>query len=275
MADGYTHAAVRAALTVTTRLGLPEHSPQVLHERSNVLVRLGPLVARVPATTLLARPEPAPWLARDVAVSRFLTERGVLVVSPLADPPAGPHFADGLPVTLWHHTPHDPDHRYAPDVVARSLAEVHAALREYSGELPRRGPLDDLGRMLDRHGAAMDGAAPRLRAEAARIEAALPDVAVQALHGDAHPGNLIATEAGPCWLDFEDTWRGPLGWDLGILARQGGPEYAAAYPGSAGIPLEACTELRELFAVAWRFIIAKRFPHRLPEAREALAAYFS
>ncbi|UOZ07399.1 phosphotransferase [Amycolatopsis sp. WQ 127309] len=275
MADEYTRAAVRAARTVTARLGLPEHSPEVLHARSNVLVRLGPLVARVPATTLLARPAPAPWLARDVAVSRFLTERGVLVVSPAADPPAGPHFADGLPVTLWHHTPHDPDHRYAPDVVARSLARVHAVLREYPGELPRRGPLDDLERMLARHGDTMDGAAPRLRAEAARIEAALPDVAVQPLHGDAHPGNLIATEAGPCWLDFEDTWRGPLGWDLGILARQGGPEYLAAYPGGADVPAEACTELRELFAVAWRFIIAKRFPHRLPEAREALAAYFS
>jgi hypothetical protein len=275
MADEYTLAAVRAALIVTTRLGLPEHSPEVLHARSNVLVKLGPLVARVPATTMLARPRPAPWLARDVAVSRFLTERGVLVVSPTADPPAGPHFADGLPVTLWHHTPHDPDHRYAPDVVARSLAEMHAALREYAGDLPRRGPLDDLSLMLDRHGGAMDGAAPRLRAEAARIEAALPDVAVRPLHGDAHPGNLIATDAGPCWLDFEDTWCGPLGWDLGILARQGGPEYLAAYPGSAEVPLEACTELRELFAVAWRFLIAKRFPHRLPEAREALAAYFS
>ena len=275
MADEYTRTAVRAALTATTRLGLPEHSPEVLHERSNVLVRLGPLVARVPATTLLARPEPAPWLARDVAVSRFLTERDVLVVSPAADPPAGPHFADGLPVTLWHHTPHDPDHRYAPDVVASSLARLHSALREYPGELPRRGPLDDLSRILDRHGDTMDGAAPRLRAEAARIEATMPDVAARPLHGDAHPGNLIATEAGPCWLDFEDTWRGPLGWDLGILARQGGPEYLAAYPGSAEVPLEACIELRELFVVAWRFVIAKRFPDRLPEAREALAAYFS
>jgi hypothetical protein len=275
MADGYTLAAVRAALTVTARLGLPRHDPEVLHERSNVLVRLGPLVARVPATTLLARPAPAPFLARDVAVSRFLTERGVLVVSPTADPPAGPHFADGLPVTLWHHTAHDPDHRYAPDVVARSLARVHEALREYPGELPRRGPLDDLERILDGHGDALAGAAPRLRAEAARIAAELPVAGVRPLHGDAHPGNLIATEAGPCWLDFEDTWLGPLGWDLGILARQGGPEYLAAYPGSAEIPVGACTELRELFAVAWRFMIAKRFPERLPQAREALAAYFS
>ncbi|WP_103348349.1 phosphotransferase [Amycolatopsis sp. CA-128772] len=271
MADDYTRAAVRAARAVTTWLGLPGHEPEVLHERSNVLVRLGSLVARVPATTRLLRPEPAPWLARDVALSRFLTDRGVLVVSPTTDPPAGPHFADGLPVTLWHHTPHDPAHRYAPDVVARSLAEVHAALREYPGELPRRGPLAELEGLFGRFG--LD---PRLRAEAARLEAALPDGPDQPLHGDAHPGNLIATAAGPCWLDFEDTWRGPLAWDLGILARQGGPEYLAAYPGSVSEEaLRAYTRLRELFAVAWRFVIAQRFPHRLPEAESALAAYFS
>jgi hypothetical protein len=270
--DEHTRAAVRAARAVTARLGLPSRDPEVLHDRSNVLVRLGPLVARVPGTTWLARPGPA-WQERDVAVSRFLTERGVRVVSPATDAPAGPHFAEGLPVTLWNHEAHDPDHRYAPDVVAGSLAEVHAALREYPGELPRRGPLDDLGRIFDRFD--LDGAAPRLRAEAARIEAGLPDVAVRPLHGDAHPGNLIATATGPRWLDFEDTWRGPLGWDLATLARQGGPEHLAAYPGSADVPLRACAQLRELYSVVWRFVIAKRFPDRLPEARSALAAYFS
>ncbi|MEV6874360.1 phosphotransferase [Amycolatopsis sp. NPDC051128] len=273
MADDYTRAAVRAALTVTSRLGLREHEPEVLHERSNVLVKLGPLVARVPGTIRLARPGAA-WQERDVAVSRFLTERGVLVVSPATDPPAGPHFAEDLPVTLWHHTPHDPDHRYAPDVVAGSLAEVHSALREFPGELPRRGPLDDLERIFGRHD--LDGETPRLRAETARLAATLPDVAVQPLHGDAHPGNLIATEAGPCWLDFEDTWRGSLAWDLGILARQGGPELLAAYPGD--VPeavLGPWMRLRELYSVVWRHVIAIRFPHRLPAARSAFAAYFS
>ena len=270
MADDYTREAVRAARAVTARLGLPAHDPEVLHERSNVLVKLGPLVARVPATIRLARPGPA-WQERDVAVSKFLTERGVLVVSPTSDPPAGPHFAEGLPVTLWHHTPHDPGHRYAPDVVAGSLAEVHAALREYPGELPRRGPLDDLDRVFDRHD--LD---PRLRLEAARLAATLPEAAVQPLHGDAHPGNLIATPAGPCWLDFEDTWLGPLAWDLGVLARQGGPEFLAAYPGKVdGEALRECIRLRELYSVVWQFVIAIRFPDRLPEARSALAAYFS
>ncbi|HKN53827.1 MAG TPA: phosphotransferase [Amycolatopsis sp.] len=275
MADARTGSAVAAALTVAARLGLPTTSPEVLHERSNVLVRLGPVVARVPATVLLARPDPAPWPARDVAVSRYLTERGVLVVSPTTDPQPGPHFADGLPVTLWHYTPHDPDVEYAPAEIAKSLARVHTALRDYPGELPLRGPLDDLDRIFAAHGDSMDGAAPRLRAEAERLEAAIPTNSVQALHGDAHPGNVLATAAGPCWLDFEDTWREPLAWDLATLVKQSSREALDGYPGEVDeASFEPCLELRRLFAVCWRFVIAKRFPHRLSEAREELERYF-
>ena len=276
MADAYTESAVAAALAVATRLGLRTDSPEVLHARSNVLVRLGPVVARVPATTRLARPEPAPWLARDVALSRHLTERGVPVVSPLTDPPAGPHFAAGLPVTLWHWTPHDPDHGYGPDVVAESLARVHAGLRDYSGELPAGGPVEDLRRVFSLHGAAFGEKLPALRAETDRIAAALPAGPVQALHGDAHARNLIATEAGPCWLDFEDTWRGPLAWDLATLAVNTSYEAFAAYPTSVDdTAFKTCVELRRLFGVVWQHVIALREPERLPRAQAAFDDYFS
>ncbi|HEY3712067.1 MAG TPA: phosphotransferase [Amycolatopsis sp.] len=276
MTDPYTASAVVEATAVARKLGLPAGSPEVLHERSNVLVRMGHVVARVPATTLLMRPDATAWLARDVALSAFLTERDVRVVSPTTDPPAGPHFAEGLPVTLWQWTPHDPDHRHSPGEVAASLARVHSVLRDFPGELPIRGPFEELETMLRLHGDAMDGAADRIRAEAARIEAEVPAAPVQALHGDAHPGNLIATADGPCWLDFEDTWRGPLAWDLAILAKQGGPDLLAAYPAEVDeAAIASYLRLRSLFAVGWRFLIAKRFPHRLGDARAALAAYFS
>ncbi|HWD01467.1 MAG TPA: aminoglycoside phosphotransferase family protein [Amycolatopsis sp.] len=306
MADTYTASALAAALTVARRHGLGARVPKVLHERSNVLVRLGSVVARVPGRTRLLRPDATAWLARDVALSHHLTQSGVRVVSPTVDPPAGPHFAEGLPVTLWHWTPHDPDHRHTPDEVARSLAAVHAALlsfpgelpRRFPGELPRRGPVDELFAALDRHGDTMDGAAGRIRAETLRLAADLP-VAVQPRHGDAHPGNVIATPDGPCWLDFEDAWLGPLAWDLAILAKQGGPEFLAAYPAgnaptspnqrssnltsptldrpAAASPAElaVCGRLRERFVVVWRYLLAIRFPHRLGEARSALADYFA
>lgn len=276
MTDPFRAAAVSSALAAGRRFGLATDSAEVLHERSNVLVRMGPVVARVPATTRLLRPDATAWLERDVALSAYLTERGVRVVSPTADPPAGPHFAEGLPVTLWHWTPHDPDHRHGPDETAASLARVHAASRGYPGELPSRGPVGELLDTVARSGSLLDGFADRIGAETERLAALLPSGPVQPLHGDAHPGNLIETADGPCWLDFEDTWRGPLEWDLAILARQGGPEFLAAYPGEADeAVLATCTQLRSLFAVTWRFLIAQRFPHRLDEARAAAVDYFS
>jgi hypothetical protein len=278
MADDYTVSAVAAAVEIAQRYSLPADDPEVLHERSNVLVKLGSVVARVPATTRLMRAEPSEWLARDVAVSKFLTERGVRVVSPTCDPPPGPHLARGLPVTLWHFTPHDRDHRFSPREVAGSLAEVHAALRDYPGELPSGNAVTEVHRTLDLFEEAFEGHAPRLRADADRIAPTLRGGPVQALHGDAHIGNLIATADGPCWLDFEDTTRGPLWWDLAALAHRGGAEdeaVLAEYPGAPGpTELAAFYEFHRLFDVCWIQVIARRFPARLPEARQRLAEYF-
>ncbi|MFD6067938.1 phosphotransferase family protein [Amycolatopsis lurida] len=275
MTDEHTRAGVAAAVAVGARYGLPTGAPEVLHFKSNVLVRLGPVVARVPGTTRFVRASPEEWLRRDVELSKYLTERGVLVVSPTTDPPAGPHFAEGLSVTLWHYTPHEAGHTLSPREVALSLARVHDALADYPGELPELGPVRELRTLLDRHGALLDGAAPRLYDELERVAAALPDTEPRPLHGDAHRGNVVATAAGPCWLDFEDTWRGPLGWDLGVLFAEAGHETLAAYPADATpASLEPFIALRRLFEVPWRFVIAQRFPERLPEAEAALERYF-
>ncbi|KZB83846.1 phosphotransferase [Amycolatopsis regifaucium] len=274
MADEHTRAGVAAAIAVGDRFGLPTGDPGVLHFKSNVLVRLGPVVARVPGTTRFARPDPAEWLARDVALSKHLTERDVLVVSPTTDPPAGPHFANGLPVTLWHYTHHEPGDTLSPREVATSLARVHAALADYPGGLPELGPVHDLRVLLDRHGPSMGDAAPRLRKELERVAAVLPADEPRPLHGDAHRGNVIATAAGPCWLDFEDTWRGPLGWDLAVLYADLGASALSAYPADvAPSSLEPFLALRRLFEVPWRFVIAQRFPERRGEAEAALERY--
>jgi hypothetical protein len=50
----------------------------------------------------------------------------------------------------------------------------------------------------------------------------------QALHGDAHLGNCMASPAGPLWHDFETACRGPREYDLAAL---GSAEALAAYGG--------------------------------------------
>lgn len=55
--------------------------------------------------------------------------------------------------------------------------------------------------------------------ELARLREALGEGPGRPLHGDAHPGNLLATDDGWRWSDFEDTCAGPVEWDLACLLR--------------------------------------------------------
>jgi thiamine kinase-like enzyme len=67
---------------------------------------------------------------------------------------------------------------------------------------------------------------------------------VQPLHGDAHPGNLIATrEGGLVWIDFEDVCLGPVEWDLATMMHL---DAVAAHHRPDPEVLARCTELRAL-----------------------------
>lgn len=265
MSDRYTSAGVAAAVAAGRRLGLPGDDPTILAFGANILVKLGPAVARVPATTLITRSDTEHRLACDVAISTFLAERDAPVVRPWEDP--GPHVVNGLPVTLWRFTRHDPGHRFAPEEVAVLLARLHEALRDYPGALPV-DPVTELHRALEVFRDELP--ADRLLALAGELTL---DGPAQPLHGDAHAGNLLATPDGPRWLDFEDSWRGPIGWDLAALAgssRLDGDAAVAAYPGPVG-DLAPFRRLRSLQRVWWLFSVARRFPERRDEARAALA----
>lgn len=217
MTEGVRTAALAAAVAVGDRYGLPTGAPEVLNDGSNLLVRLGSVVARVATTTALIRPGVEAWLARDVALARFAAERGVPVISPCDDPPAGPHIVDGLAVTLWPFTRHDRGEVASPGEVGRLLGELHQVLRDFPGEMPAGGTSTDVLRMLDLLDTPSTPAAElaRLRARAAevisRAAAASADRPSQVLHGDPHPANLLLTSAGPRWIDFEDAYFGRSG----------------------------------------------------------------
>ena len=263
-------------MTAATSIGVVCDEPEVLHDGSNVVVHLRPagVVARVATLTAAVRPGIAAWFERDARVARHLSARGVAATRPLA--PAvdvGEHV-----VGLWVYEPHDPSAVVSPAEVAGRLFDLHVALSDLDGDLPLMGPCDDLERAFPLV-KLPESVLSILRAENTRLRAALSAFPVQPLHGDAHPGNLLATPGGLVWNDFEDTWRGPLGWDLACLAGSSlvdGAAAVAAYPGT--VPeeeLATCVELRELFGVVWRFVVAEHFPGRRGEAETRLARWLA
>jgi Ser/Thr protein kinase RdoA (MazF antagonist) len=104
------------------------------------------------------------------------------------------------------------------------LPDLHRALAGFPGELPLLGPpaVDiPIGlAALDRHPDVLSPAErDRLRAAVDRLAPFLADPGdtTTVLHGDLHPGNLLATGGELRWIDFEDVCRGPVGWDVALL----------------------------------------------------------
>jgi aminoglycoside phosphotransferase (APT) family kinase protein len=98
---------------------------------------------------------------------------------------------------------------------------------------------------------------------------------VRRLHGDAHPGNLLATPAGWRWADLEDTCSGPVQWDLVALRSTRRLDGRAALDAIPGAPsddeLAPWLELRRLHLAAWYVVIARGHPEWAGEAAARLA----
>jgi hypothetical protein len=257
-------SAVQAAVALAAAHGVISTDPVVMKAGSNVIVHLrpAPVVARVASRTALVRPSVTSHFARDLAVSSFLASRGVPVVTPSTELPAGPHTHDGFVLSFSTYVPHDPSVELSRPDVLKMLPELHAELRLYDGPLPVRGPLDDTDNTLAYLTAqGVPGLSPfyERRAELSALwDAHYNDV--QPLHGDPHYGNVLMTADGPVWNDFEDTWRGPIAWDMACLAGAAGTEAAQRAVdiyggGAAPSDVEFHVETRILFGTLWGVLI--------------------
>lgn len=284
-------AELEAAIAVGRSLGLTVDAPVVLSEGSNLLVHLrpAPVVARIPAAARILRPDIDRWLAREVAVATFLAVKGAPVVPPANEVPPGPHYHQGVWMTLWRFVQCTPGSLPTPAVVGVMLSGLHRALRSYPDGLPYlEAPLRDTERFLAQ-GERLTGLpthelAP-LRSAFERLVPRLQATprSAQALHGDAHPGNVLATPAGWMWTDFEDTCRGPLAWDLACLAttaRADGRAALVAYVAQSDpqtLPtddeLALFIEARELHRTVWYLVRGRTSPMFADAARARLGEW--
>lgn len=223
MQTGVEQRALAAARTAAAARGLLCKQAAVLHSRSNVLIHLhpAPVVARVMTGTVVLHDDPQRWLEREVSVVSFLAPSGI-AVAPSGLIPPGPYQQDGLWMTFLEWVAHENHTQRCDDAaeLGRALRRLHDELLAYPGDL---GGLRDVRQDIERLHRLLRPTAclsahmiqtlhDRLRAlDDTAFGASLP---TQALHGDVSLSNLLHTPEGLIWNDFEDTFRGPVHWDV-------------------------------------------------------------
>jgi hypothetical protein len=244
-----TARAVSAATAAGVDLGLTVSAPRVLYDVFSVIVHLAPapVVVRVPTVlppSYSADPETQTAQQRsELAVAGWLADRGHPVVPPSPLVPREPVGRDGFSMTFWQLIEEIPSE---PDMVRRigQTARLHAALREYDGDLEFWAPfgtyipdgLAALERMpellsaVDLQRAQREWAviAPVLTSQD-EFEQTFSGVDIQPIHGDAPYYNMITTPDGDLWSDFELVTLGAIESDLAMV----GPEGISAYNAAA------------------------------------------
>jgi len=240
-----TSRAASAAVHAARGLGLTVTDARVLHDVFSVVVRLtpAPVVARIP-TVLPPSADPGDTARRQQAeldVAQWLADQGTPVIPPSPLVPREPVRRDGFSITFWQYV--EEDHGREPDYAANSesVADLHAAMRGYPGELSflsaaepgfvteglaeleARPDLVDPAD-LDRARREWRVLEPVVRSRA-EFERRFPGIDVQPVHGDSPPANVFRGVDGDLYSDFELVTLGPVEWDLAGL----GPELQDAY----------------------------------------------
>jgi Ser/Thr protein kinase RdoA (MazF antagonist) len=265
--DTLALGAVAAAIAVGRELGLEVSGPRVLANDQNLLLQLtpDPVVARVATRIAWSRPDPAAWLAREVAVASHAARNGGPVVPPTDLVEPGPHTRNGYALTLWTYV--DTDEKLASEAeVGEALGQLHLSLIDFPrsalpDRLPVHAQIENGLAALTRDQIVDAGILKRLSAmhRQLSLELDLVNGTEGVIHGDAHPWNLLHTNAGWRWIDMEETGFGAQEFDLAVLASKVDDPTAAlasyaSTMGSAVAPagmLAPFHRIRELETVVW------------------------
>lgn len=209
--------AVRAAMSAAAGLELAVEDAVVLNNSNRVVVRLLPC-------GIVARVSPIGWFsaAREVELVELLADDADAPVAGL-DPRVEPRLigSDGLEISMWSYFEPVQQPREVPAAdYAQALERLHGALRRvdvgaahftdrlaevqrWLADVASTPDLtdEDRGLLLDRLHTA-----PSRGTDGSAIE--------QLLHGEPHPWNVLSTNAGLRFIDFENCFRGPVEYDL-------------------------------------------------------------
>ncbi|MBX9243477.1 aminoglycoside phosphotransferase family protein [Actinotalea ferrariae] len=257
--------AIDAATAVALSLDLPGSDATVLHNSNRLALHLEPcgVLARVAHVgNEVAQLE--------VDVARQLADLGAPVgaLEPRVDPLV--YTRDGFAVTLWvYYRPATP--AAAPADYVRALERLHLEMRGAEGIFPR---FTERIAAAERIVAEPDSSPDLPEAERVFLgsrlrwlrEAIGKSGREQLLHGEPHPGNILPTDDGPLFIDFETCCTGPVEFDLAHVPG----DVAERYRGVDHQLLDHCRELVLAMVAAWRWEEGDKFPNGLRFREEFL-----
>jgi streptomycin 6-kinase len=207
---------IRAATETAVAHGIKPDRCDILQNSSTLVVRLTEtLVARVVQDRDGPR-QGTGWFARENAIAQHLTQKGAPVIPLHPDLPPGPHEHLGYPLNFWEFVTRidaEPD----PREIGLTLKKCHEVMKSFPEPLPRLAIISESLEILNERQLFPGETQDMLRRHLQTSLEVLADYPQQPLHGDAHAGNLMNTTRGLLWTDWEDTFAGPVEWDVASI----------------------------------------------------------
>ena len=207
---------IRAATEPALAHGIEPDRCDILQNSSTLVLRLTEtLVARVVQDVDGPR-QGTEWFARENAIAQHLTQHAAPVIPQHPGLPPGPHEHLGYPMNFWEFvTRVEPEPE--PQEIGRTLRQCHEIMRRFTEPLPKLAILTESLAILNERELFPSSTQQMLRDHLTTSINVLNHFPHQPLHGDAHMGNLMNTTRGLLWTDWEDTFAGPVEWDVGSI----------------------------------------------------------
>ena len=249
--------AVDAARSIASSLSLSVDDAIVLHDSNKLTLRLLPcdVLARVAPVAAHVAPF-------EVELAQRLAERGcpVAVLEPRVEPQV--YQRDGFVVTLWTYYEPVTSRGVRPADYASALERLHAGMRELDVLTPHYADRVDAAQRLvanrERTPALPDADRDLLSDSLRRLRRVIDERGgEQVLHGEPHPGNLLATANGLLFIDLETCRRGPVEFDLAHAPE----DVSDHYPNVDHDLLRDCRTLVLAMITTWRWDRDDQLPH--------------